>query len=155
MILPLPLQSIHNFKDKHMNFLNMEKKHQGYWTAERFLVQLEIVATIVESKYQCEKGYRLYYVFDHSSCHGIYADDALYASKMNLKPGGKQPIMYDTYWKGTLQCMVFPNGTPKGLKNIMMERGIKVRGLKLQCRRHATRNYIPSRFIDKQPKTSS
>ena len=68
---------------------------------------------------------------------------------MNLKPGGKQAIMHDTYWKGQLQCMVSPpNGTPKALKNSLMERGIKVQRIKFD----ATRNYILSRFFDKQPK---
>ena len=38
MILPLPLKSIPDFKDKHVNFFDMEKEHEGYWTAERFLV---------------------------------------------------------------------------------------------------------------------
>ena len=69
----------------------------------------------------------------HSSCHGRWC------TKMNLKPGGKQAIMHDTYWKGQLQCMVSPpNGTPKALKNSLMERGIKVQRIKFD----ATRNYI-------------
>ena len=29
------------------------------------------------------------WVFDHSSCHGVYTDDALNAYKMNANPGGK------------------------------------------------------------------
>ena len=68
MNLPLPLKRIHDFKYKSIKVTGQL----------RALAQLEIVATIAESKYQCEKGYRLYYVFDHSRCHdhGIYADDA-------------------------------------------------------------------------------
>lgn len=83
-----------------------------------------------------ETGYRLYFVFDHSSCHGTYAADALDASKMNLKPGGKQPRMHNTYWQGRLQRMVFRDGTPKGLKNVLIERGIDVRGMKLEDMRN-------------------
>ena len=35
-------------------------------------------------------------VFDHISCHATMTDDALEVGKMNVKPGGKLRIMYDT-----------------------------------------------------------
>ena len=66
------------------------------------------------------------YLFDHNSYHGTFAEDALDASKMNLKPGGKQPRMHDTIWNGKVQKMVFADGTPKGLKQILIERGINI-----------------------------
>ena len=62
------------------------------------MIQLADAALIAEAKYTREKGYKLYWVFDHSSCHAAMADDALNASKMNKKPGGKQPRMRDTVW---------------------------------------------------------
>ena len=97
-------------------FFEYGKEHEGYWIAEKFLAQLEIAATIAELKYSYEKGHRLYFIFDHSSYHGTFANDALCASKMNLKPGGKQPTeTHDTYWKGKQQRMVLPDGTPKGI----------------------------------------
>jgi len=117
-------------------FLEYGKEHEGYWTAEKFLTQLKTAATLAEIKYPQDKGYRLYFVFDHSSCNGTYAADALDASKMNLRPGGKQPRMHDTYWQGRLQRMVFRDGTPKGLKNVLIERGIDVRGMKLEDMRN-------------------
>jgi len=50
-------------------------------------------AIMAEFKHPKEK---LLGVFDYSSCHGAYSDDALNAYKMNSKPGGKQPTMRDT-----------------------------------------------------------
>ena len=32
-------------------------------------------------------------MFDQSSCHKAMAADALDATKMNVNPGGKQPVM--------------------------------------------------------------
>src|SRR5947207_8290244 len=64
---------------------------------------------------------------------------------MNLNPGGLQPKMRDTYWgpDNQLQSMTFsdnhPNvklrGQPKGLKQILQERGKWPNGrLKLECK---------------------
>ena len=47
------------------------------------MAQIEDAVKIAEVKYPREKGYRLAFIFDHSSCHGAYADDALNAYKMN------------------------------------------------------------------------
>ena len=63
----------------------------------------------------------LEFFFDQSSAHGAYAKDALNAKEMNVKPGGKQCIMHDTYipqdnptpaLRGCLQSMIFPNNLP-------------------------------------------
>ena len=68
---------------------------------------------------------------------------------MNVKPGGKQPRMHDTIWNGKVQKMVFPDGTPKGLKAVLIERGIDVTKMKLED----TRALIATRadFRDEQP----
>ena len=83
------------------NFSNMEKI-EGYWTSEKFMAQIQVAAKTAEVKYPRDKGYRIVWIFDHSSCHGdgAYADDALNAHKMNVKPGGKQPAMRNTIWRG-------------------------------------------------------
>ena len=52
------------------------------------------------------------------------AEDALDASKMNVKPSGKQPKMHDTFWGNAVQKMTFSIGVPKGMKLILEERGI-------------------------------
>ena len=49
-----------------------------------------------------------------------------------MKPGGRHPKMDDTYRKGKLQQMVFfSDETPKGLKNMLIERRIDIRGMRL------------------------
>ena len=62
--------------------------------------------------------------FDHSSGHTAFADDALNVNKMNVRPGGAQPKMRDTIWRGRVQKMVLRDGTPKGMKQVLIERGI-------------------------------
>lgn len=83
-------------------------------------------------KHPRTEGYRLYWIFDHSSCHAAYPQDALNASHMNVKPGGAQPIMHDNDYNGKLQQMVLPGGTPKGLWLVLEERGVNVTGMKLE-----------------------
>lgn len=39
--------------------------------------------------------------FDHSLCHTAFAEDALISSRMNAKPGGAQPVRYDTVYNST------------------------------------------------------
>ena len=46
------------------------------------MAQIEDAVKIAEVKYSREKGYRLVFIFNHSSCHGAYSDDALNAYKM-------------------------------------------------------------------------
>jgi len=41
--------------------------------------QIKEAAIMAEFKYPKEKGYRIALVFDHSSCHGAYSDNALNA----------------------------------------------------------------------------
>ena len=50
---------------------------------------------------------------------------------MNAKPGGKQPKMRDTVWQGKVQRMVFNIGIPKGLIQVLTERGKYHKGMKL------------------------
>jgi len=60
---------------------------------------------------------------------------------MNLNPGGKQPRMKDTVFgsENTLQSMVFPSNhpkypdQPKGIKQILIERGLWKNNLQLEC----------------------
>ena len=55
------------------------------------------------------------FIFDCSSAHEAFADDALIAHKMNKSPGGKQPKMHDTIIPATgqLQSMVFLDNMDK------------------------------------------
>ena len=92
-------------------------------------------------------------MFDHSSCHGTFAEDALNASKMNLKPGGKQPRMHDTYWHRKLQKMVYSDGTPKELKAVLIERGVNVTKMKLEDMRALIATHPD--FCDEQPEVAN
>ena len=73
------------------------------------------------------------FTFDNSSGHAAMAPDTLVASRMNLKPGGNQPIMHSIVYgpNNMLQSMIFlahetdnPDliGKPKGMRRILEER---------------------------------
>ena len=109
-------------------------------------------------------GAKALFAFDNATSHAAYAEDALLAKSMNLSPGGKQPKMRfvvifskfvhilnilltylsrsTTYGNGIHQDMCFPDdysipelrGEPKGLKVILMERGLWFDGMKLKCK---------------------
>jgi len=49
---------------------------------------------------------------------------------MNVRRGGAQAKMRDTTWRGRVQKMVYPDGTPKGMKQDLIERGINVTKMK-------------------------
>ena len=96
---------------------------EGYWTSEKFMVNIEVAARIAEFKYPSDK-HTIVWLFDQSSCHRAFAEDALNAKVMNVRPGGVQPRMRDTMWAGKVQRMVYDDGTPKGMKQVLEERGI-------------------------------
>ena len=48
---------------------------------------------------------------------------------MNVKPGGKQPVMIDTVWNGEVQKLADENGYPKGMKLVLQERGVDTKGM--------------------------
>ena len=84
------------------------------------------------------------FIFDCSSAHEAFANDALMAHKMNKSPSGMQPKMHDTIIPATgkLQSMVFPDNThekdadgvslagkPKGMEQIFWERAFSIQYL--------------------------
>ena len=73
------------------------------------------------------EGWRIVWIFDHSSCHAAMPKYALDVSKMNANPGGKQRVMRDGIWDGKPQKMNFALGVPKGLRIVLTERGIDTR----------------------------
>ena len=52
-------------------------------------------------------------LFDQSSCHRAYDEDALNARKVNICPDGTQPCMRDATWARKVQKVVDDNGIPK------------------------------------------
>jgi hypothetical protein len=116
------------------------KNHDGYWQAPDILKQLEEKAMIPAFE-QMHPEARGLFMFDNSTNHGAYAADALLAvsSKMNLNSGGKVPVMRTTKFvdaSGTVvvQTMVDEHGIPKGLKQVLMERGLWVEKMPKDCK---------------------
>ena len=58
--------------------------------------------TIAEIKYPLS-SHSIAFLFDQSSGHTAYADDALSVNRINVNPGGSQPPMHDTIWDGKVQ----------------------------------------------------
>ena len=98
-------------------------EHEGYWTSEKFMANVKNAMKIAKFKYPSQL-HTVCWVFDQSSCHRAFAEDALNAKHMNVHPGGAQPKMRDTIWAGKLQRMTLADGTPKGMKLVLKERGI-------------------------------
>ena len=74
---------------------------EGYWTSEKFMSQIKEAEKIAVAKYPRQEGWRLVWIFDHSSCHAAMTNDALDVNKMNVNPGGKQRVMRDGWWGGS------------------------------------------------------
>ena len=101
----------------------------GYWNSESFLANVKDAVKIAEYKYPPRRN-TLVFIFDQSNCHRAYAENALNVSRMNVRPGGRQPCMRDTVLAGCVQKMVYDDGTPKGMKAILEERGINTSRMK-------------------------
>ena len=89
------------------------------------------MSKVLERKFP---GRRLVFIFDHSPIHRTKADDALNASEMNVGPEGAQPLMRDGFWhdkRGRLhrQPMVDAKGRAKGLRQVLIERGLFKEGM--------------------------
>lgn len=110
------------FPAEARELLEYGEEKEGYWTSARFMAQMKKAAQIAEWKYNLAM-YTLVWIINQSSCHKAFAPDALNASRMNVQPGGAQPLMRDTQWTGRTQTMV-DNGVAKGLKRVLEERGI-------------------------------
>ena len=112
-----------NFPKEARELFEYGAARAGYWTGEKFMRQIEKASKIAELKYP-PAMHSLVWLFDQSSCHRAYAPDSLNVNNMNVRPGGAQAVMRDTVWAGKIQKMVDANGIPKGMKQVLEERGI-------------------------------
>ncbi|KAI5832086.1 hypothetical protein K523DRAFT_370933, partial [Schizophyllum commune Tattone D] len=110
--------------------LEYGKNYEGYWDGERFCRQLrEKIIPVFERMHGA--GHRAVFLIDNSQGHSAYSVDALLATRMNLKPGGKQARMRDGWFmrdgKKVIQSMIFPAShaehpnQPKGIKAYLRE----------------------------------
>ncbi|KAI0351078.1 hypothetical protein OH77DRAFT_1411771, partial [Trametes cingulata] len=113
--------------------LEYGKNYEGYWTGELFVKQLkEKIIPAFEAAHG--PGFQALIMVDNSQGHSAYSEDALLASRMNLRPGGKQARMWDGWymWDGVriVQTMVFPPDHPKYPD---APKGMKQRFLRENC----------------------
>ena len=95
-----------------------------------------ITITITKLKYPKET-HSLVFLFNQSSGHAAFASDALNVSQMNVNPGGAQPQLRDTILNVRSQRMVFSDGTPKGMRQVLNKRGVDTKGMKAADMRKA------------------
>jgi hypothetical protein len=117
------------------------KGFDSWWDLAQLIKQLKNTIAIFEYTHP---NCMAVFVFDRSSAHEGYAEDALNISNMNINPGGKQKKMRDTIipldnpdpapgeedTRGRLQRMCFPDdhsdpklrGQAKGVKAVLQER---------------------------------
>lgn len=102
--------------------------------------QMSKAVKIAEFRYDRDT-HTIVWVFDQSSCHKAYAPEALNVNKMNVFPGGVQAKLRDTVWAGKVQTMVFSLGVPKGMKQVLEERGINTTTLRADDMRKILANH--------------
>ncbi|PUU75786.1 hypothetical protein B9Z19DRAFT_993111 [Tuber borchii] len=119
-------------------------KTEGYWDGKDLVAHvLEVALPMLRKIYP---GYQFLFLFDNSSNHGTYADNALRVQSMSLKSGGlSQKLLRRGYMNGdpaqvqemTYQAIDSHTGTEttlaKGMKVVLQERGLWKDGLSMHC----------------------
>jgi hypothetical protein len=113
------------------------KNRDGWFTNDDLAKQLQ--DTVLQLAEDLHPNCELCFAFDNSQAHHKAPDDGLDASKLPLKCGGKNvPTMRDGYFtvneQRVIQRMSHENGIPKGLRQILMERGKWRNNMLRMCR---------------------
>jgi len=126
------------------------KGDDSWWNAEKMVQQTRKAIEVFNKAFPNDIAV---FAFDNSSGHACTALDAIVASRMNLGPGGKQPVMHPTRLSdGTLQNMIYQRndckwkyphhpikdeniGKPKAIKRGLQERWLGKNNLHKQCGR--------------------
>jgi hypothetical protein len=105
-----------------------------WWNSELLVKPLEEVA--IPTFNLAFPGCQALFVFDNATFHCRFKDNALSAAKVNLYPGGKQPLMRPGQDHRTRleQAMILPDGQAKGANMILQELGLLDEGMLLQCK---------------------
>ena len=106
--------------------LQLEPQKDGYFNNVMFMKQVERMLSLFERKYPNSQGL---FIFDNAPSHRKFPENGLNADRMNVNPGGKQPAMRSTVWDGAPQEMTLRDGTPKGLRIVLEERGVNTCGM--------------------------
>ena len=112
---------------------------EGYWTGDRFMAQVENAVNIADFKYDKDR-YTVVWLFDQSSCHRKFGDHALLAKNILVKDGGQRRVR-DTVWGNKPQKMVTNEGVAKGLRTILLERGINTSTMRAEDMRVVLSNH--------------
>ena len=109
----------------------LEYGKDNYWTGEKMVEHTEFAIKMLKFAFPGCEGL---HAFDNASNHCAYALDALIATKMNLGPGGKQPVLRDgwDHAQNLAHPMVFSQdypdpklrGQPEGIRQVLLERGL-------------------------------
>ena len=114
----------------------LEYGHDNFWNGEKMADQtLNTAMPLFELAFPPDRFQGLF-LFDNATNHRVMAPDALDVRKMNLGPGGKQPVMRDGWnsLTNSPQKMTDANGVPIGIRQTLVERGLwPGRGLRLEC----------------------
>ena len=151
----------HGWMKEASQSLEYGKNYEGYWNGELFVKQVSGLLT--EHVIQCSPGSQLIdkiipaferlhgpgfqalFLVDNSQGHCAYPLDTLLTSRMNFRPGGKQARLRDGWFLDSagsvvVQKMIFLHDhpdfpdQPKGMKQVLIERGLWDNKLKMECK---------------------
>ncbi|CCI41174.1 unnamed protein product [Albugo candida] len=97
----------------------------------------DALISVFDAQFPIEKAL---FDFDNATSHAAFAEDALVSQRMNLGPGGKEPVMRNgMFGNGISESMVFLAhhplaGQPNGIKIVLQERILWATKLRLDCR---------------------
>ena len=102
--------------------------HDGYWKNAHVLKQIEIAVKVFEATHP---GKKALFLFDNSTGHNAFVDDALIAHHMNYRPGGNQHRLRSTTWNDRPQHMTFQSGDrvlhDVTVEDVVIPKGTRVR----------------------------
>ena len=99
--------------DKQARLL-LDTQIDGYFNSDKVLLQVDKAIDIFEAKYPIYQGL---FVFDNAPSHKKCPDDALRVENMNVRPGGKQPVMRNTVFSGIQLQRISHDSLPELLQN--------------------------------------
>lgn len=118
--------------DKSQVLMEPGVRNDGYWRGKDVVDQLLSRAIPVFEK--LHPGCQALFLFDNSTNHGCFAPNSLRVNNLNMGDGLKKGtrFMRDTYYNERKQSLKTEGGEQKGIKTILMERGLWRDGMTAQ-----------------------